>query len=298
MDAVPALGEHTDGAPRRARPRRRPTSSACAPRARSRMRDADRCTTRRLHPGPRPGPLRRDPAARSDSRRRCCARAEDLLIDWLGSALAGKGARPVETIARFAERMGPDDGPSEVLIHRRGTSPLLAAMANAAASHVAEQDDVHNGSVFHPGRRWSSRRRWRWRRRSARSGARAAGRRRRRLRGRHPRRRVPRPLALQGLPHHRHRRHAGRRGGGRAPARAERRADAHAFGSAGTQSAGLWEFLRDAADSKQLHTAHAAGAGLTRGLSRAPTASPARSASSTARRAWPPACRATPTRRG
>jgi len=36
-----------------------------------------------------------------------------------------------------------------------------------------------------------------------------------------------------------------------------------AFGSAGTQSAGLWEFLRDAADSKQLHTAHAAGAGLT-----------------------------------
>ncbi len=37
----------------------------------------------------------------------------------------------------------------------------------------------------------------------------------------------------------------------------------HAFGSAGTQSAGLWEFLRDAADSKQLHAAHAAGAGLT-----------------------------------
>ena len=36
----------------------------------------------------------------------------------------------------------------------------------------------------------------------------------------------------------------------------------HAFGSAGTQSAGLWEFLRDAADSKQLHTAHAAATGL------------------------------------
>jgi 2-methylcitrate dehydratase PrpD len=36
----------------------------------------------------------------------------------------------------------------------------------------------------------------------------------------------------------------------------------HAFGSAGTQAAGLWEFLRTAADSKQLHTAHAAAAGL------------------------------------
>ena len=36
----------------------------------------------------------------------------------------------------------------------------------------------------------------------------------------------------------------------------------HAFGSAGTQSAGLWEFLRTASDSEQLHTAHAAAAGL------------------------------------
>ena len=36
----------------------------------------------------------------------------------------------------------------------------------------------------------------------------------------------------------------------------------HALGSAGTQAAGLWEFLRDAADSKQLHTAKAASDGL------------------------------------
>ena len=30
-------------------------------------------------------------------------RAEDLVLDWFASALAGKGARPVESIARFAE---------------------------------------------------------------------------------------------------------------------------------------------------------------------------------------------------
>jgi 2-methylcitrate dehydratase PrpD len=36
----------------------------------------------------------------------------------------------------------------------------------------------------------------------------------------------------------------------------------NAFGSAGTQAAGLWEFLKDAADSKQLHTAKAASNGL------------------------------------
>ena len=36
----------------------------------------------------------------------------------------------------------------------------------------------------------------------------------------------------------------------------------NALGSAGTQAAGLWEFLRDAADSKQLHAAKASADGL------------------------------------
>ena len=77
-------------------------------------------------------------------------RAEDLLVDWFGSALAGHGARAVETIAAFARAAGPATGPSEVLLGRGRSSPYFAAMINAAASHVAEQDDVHNGSVFHP----------------------------------------------------------------------------------------------------------------------------------------------------
>ena len=46
-------------------------------------------------------------------------RAEDLLLDWIGSALAGKGARPIESIERFALQMGPSDGASEVLVSRR-----------------------------------------------------------------------------------------------------------------------------------------------------------------------------------
>ena len=77
-------------------------------------------------------------------------RCEALMLDWFGSALAGKGMRPVQTIEAFAAAMGPGEGPSEVLVSRRSTSPLFAAMVNAASSHVAEQDDVHNGSVFHP----------------------------------------------------------------------------------------------------------------------------------------------------
>ena len=65
------------------------------------------------------------------------ARAEDLLVDWFGSAIAGKGSRPVETITQFALQMGGFDashnGPSEILINRKTSSPFLAAMANAAA---------------------------------------------------------------------------------------------------------------------------------------------------------------------
>lgn len=82
-------------------------------------------------------------------------RAVNLYVDWLGSALAGKGARPVETIAAFARRAalggGTDEGgAAEVLIDRTHSTPYFAAMVNGAASHFAEQDDVHNGSVFHP----------------------------------------------------------------------------------------------------------------------------------------------------
>src|SRR3569623_2224063 len=77
-------------------------------------------------------------------------RAEDLLLDWVGSALAGKIGRPVQIIENFARKMGPAAGACEVLMSRRRTSPFIAAMVNGASSHFAEQDDVHNGSVFHP----------------------------------------------------------------------------------------------------------------------------------------------------
>ena len=77
-------------------------------------------------------------------------KTEDLWVDWFGSVLAGQNARPVQSIARFALSQGPAAGASEVIGQSATTSPMMAALANAAASHVAEQDDVHNGSVFHP----------------------------------------------------------------------------------------------------------------------------------------------------
>ncbi len=189
-------------------------------------------------------------------------RAEDLFLDWFASALAGKDARPVEAIARFIEAMGPAVGPSEILVHRRGSSPLVAAVANAAASHFAEQDDVHNGSVFHPATVVFP---------AALAVAQALAVSGRALlaacvAGYEVGIRVGEFL---GRSHYRIFHTTGTAGTFAAAAAvghllgldADRMR--HALGSAGTQSAGLWEFLRDAADSKQLHTAHAAGAGLT-----------------------------------
>ena len=188
-------------------------------------------------------------------------RAEDLFLDWFGSALAGKGARPVESLARYCLAMGPGDGPSEVLIHRRGSSALAAAAVNAAASHFAEQDDVHNGSVFHPAAVVFP---------PALAVAQALGRSGRELleasvAGYEVGIRVGEFL---GRSHYRIFHTTGTAGGIAAAAAVGRLLRltpaqmSHAFGSAGTQAAGLWEFLRDGADSKQLHTAHAAATGL------------------------------------
>jgi 2-methylcitrate dehydratase PrpD len=189
-------------------------------------------------------------------------RMQELMLDWLGSCLAGKNARAVEILAKFMESMGPVSGPSEILIHRSSSSPLMAAMTNAAASHVAEQDDVHNGSVFHPATVVFP---------AALAVAQALGRSGKELltasvAGYEVGIRVGEFL---GRSHYKVFHTTGTAGTLAAAAavghllRLPPEQMLNALGSAGTQSAGLWEFLRDAADSKQLHTAHAAGAGLT-----------------------------------
>ena len=186
-----------------------------------------------------------------------------MFVDWAGSCLSGKGHRAVETLHAFARTMGPSDGDCEILISRNRTSPMFAAMVNAAASHVSEQDDVHNGSVFHPATVVFP---------AALAAAQDAG-------------ATGAQFLLASIAGY----EAGIRVGeflgrshyevfhttGTAGTIAAAAATGHilglrplaqmlhAFGSAGTQAAGLWEFLRDAADSKQLHTAHAATCGLT-----------------------------------
>ena len=189
-------------------------------------------------------------------------KTEDLWMDWFGSAVAGHNARPVAAITQFALAMGPQHGPSEVIgPDGKTSSPYLAAMANAAASHVAEQDDVHNGAVFHPAAVVFP---------PAVAVAQALGKSGQELltacvAGYEVGIRVGEFL---GRSHYKIFHTTGTAGTLAAAAAVGHLLGLnatqmlHAFGSAGTQSAGLWEFLRTAADSKQLHTAHAAGAGL------------------------------------
>jgi 2-methylcitrate dehydratase PrpD len=192
-------------------------------------------------------------------------RAEDLLLDVLASILAGARNRPVVSVDTFARAMGPHEGAAEVLISRRQTSPLFAAMVNAAAAHVVEQDDVHNGSVFHPGAVVFP---------PALAIAQMLGRSGSDLlvaavAGYEVGIRVGEFL---GRSHYRIFHTTGTAGTIAAAVAVGRLLHLNeeqmlnAIGSAGTQAAGLWEFLRDAADSKQLHTAKAAADGLTAAL--------------------------------
>ena len=62
------------------------------------------------------------------------ARTEDLLVDWFGSAVAGHGSRQVETIARFAQAMGPAEGACEVIVSGR-----QVALTNSTHGHCHVQ---------------------------------------------------------------------------------------------------------------------------------------------------------------
>lgn len=188
-------------------------------------------------------------------------RTQELMLDWAGSCYAGSHSQQAKVIQKFAAGMGPQSGPSSMIGTEATSSPYFAAMVNAAASHVVEQDDLHNSSVFHPATvvfpplvamaerdgcsgedllcaavvgyeagirigEFLGQNHYRTFHTTATAGTLAAA------------------MAVANL----------------LRLTADQTLDA--LGSAGTQAAGLWEFLGDAADSKQLHTAKAASDGM------------------------------------
>lgn len=188
-------------------------------------------------------------------------RTEDLFLDWVASALAGKGGHPVPLFERYAAAMGPARGRCAILTNRRTTSAHFAALVNGAASHLVEQDDLHNSSVLHPATvvfpavfaaAQDLRKSGRDMLLAAVAGYEAG----------------VRIGEFLGRSHYRVFHTTGTAGTLAAAAGVAKllgqdaRTLAHTLGSAGTQASGLWEFLREAADSKQLHTGQAAANGL------------------------------------
>ena len=190
--------------------------------------------------------------------------AKLCFLDWLGSAIAGGTTRSTRMFVQVAKGLGGK--PQATLIPDGSkTSCHLAALVNAASSHVVEMDDLHKPSVLHPAAPV-----------------------------------IPAALAVaerDGIsgaellaaivagyevairagealgPSHYHFWHTtgtlGVFGAAAAAGKLLRLTPEQlvwALGSAGTQSAGLWEFLVEGAMSKQLHPAKATANGLLAAL--------------------------------
>jgi len=70
-------------------------------------------------------------------------------LDWLGSAIAGKGEKPVQIILDVIRDLGGTPE-STIIASQSYGNCLFAALANGASSHVVEMDDLHRESILHP----------------------------------------------------------------------------------------------------------------------------------------------------
>lgn len=192
---------------------------------------------------------------------------QDLFVDWVGSALAGSRSTQTTLLLRALARGGLETIETGSSGHSRRTatalplfaqgSPLVAALLNGASSHVEEMDDLHNRSIYHPGTCVFP---------AALAVAEAEGVGPREfltasVAGYEVSLRIGQALGPQ---HYRYFHTTGTAGTFGAAVAAGHILGLggedmlSALGSAGTQAAGLWQFLADGAMSKQLHPAKAA----------------------------------------
>lgn len=181
-------------------------------------------------------------------------------LDWLGSAARGGRERPAEIALALLRSQGGN--PQSVLVPTgERTSALNAALGNGIASHILELDDVHNRSIVHAGAAVLP---------AAFAAAEMV----------HASGRALVEAIVAGYevairigeavtPSHYYFWHntatCGAFGACAAAAKLlglSREQTVWAIGSAGTQAAGLWEFLNDAAMSKHLHPGKASQNGL------------------------------------
>lgn len=177
------------------------------------------------------------------------------ILDWFGSAIAGKESPPVQMISQMIKEMGGN--PQATMITGGKSSAAQIAFVNGAASHVVELDDIHKGSIIHaatvviPAALAVTE----WKGKSGKDFITAVA------VGYDVCYRIGEAVSPSHYYYWHNTATCGTFGAAATVSKLldlEEEQIVEALGSAGTQAAGLWEFIEDGAMSKQLHPGKAA----------------------------------------
>jgi 2-methylcitrate dehydratase PrpD len=185
------------------------------------------------------------------------------ILDWLGSALAGADKAPIQMIKEMVTELGGEE--QATLVTGGKSSVTNACLVNGAASHIVELDDIHKGSIIHaatvviPAALAIAE----WKKKSGKELITAVA------IGYDVCFRIGEAVSPSHYYYFHNTATCGTFGAAAAAAKLLDLTEeqiVHSLGSAGTQAAGLWEFIVDGAMSKQLHPAKAAMNGVLSAL--------------------------------
>ncbi|KIL45148.1 MmgE/PrpD family protein [Jeotgalibacillus soli] len=181
------------------------------------------------------------------------------ILDYFGSAFAGSNKPPVQMISELINEMG---GEKQATLLTGGRSSVLnAALVNGAASHIVELDDIHKASIIHaatvviPAALAVAE----WKKLSGEDLITAV------VIGYEVCYRIGEAVSPSHYYYWHNTATCGTFGAAAAAAKLldlNEEEFIYALGNAGTQAAGLWEFIEDGAMTKQLHPGKAAMNGV------------------------------------
>ncbi|WP_339179152.1 MmgE/PrpD family protein [Oceanobacillus sp. FSL W7-1293] len=185
------------------------------------------------------------------------------IIDYFSSAIAGASQYPVQKIDELVKELGGT--PQASLITGGETSVTHAALLNGAASHIMEQDDIHKASIIHAATVVipSALAVAEWKNLSGKDVIESI------VIGYEVCYRIGEAVTPSHYYYWHNTATCGTFGAAAAAAKLlglDKKQIIYALGSAGTQAAGLWEFIEDGAMSKQLHPGKAAMNGVISAL--------------------------------
>lgn len=181
------------------------------------------------------------------------------ILDYFASAIAGANEAPIQMLRELIDEQGGHEQAS--LITGGKTSVTQAAFMNGAASHIVELDDIHKASIIHaatvviPAALALAE----WKNRNGKDLLLAV------VLGYEICYRIGEAVTPSHYYYWHNTATCGTFGAAITAAKLLNLSEnqiVHALGSAGTQAAGLWEFIEDGAMSKQLHPGKAAMNGV------------------------------------